>query len=62
MKTKQELEVEFKQAKFVCGCGYQNEVVVLMVNGYGFTDAVCESCKKRYKVEVDDNFTYAKSI
>lgn len=62
MKVKQELNVEFKEAQFLCKCGTVNKQVIIVFNGYGFEDVYCKNCGKRYKIEVDENFTYAKSI
>lgn len=62
MKTKQELNVEFKEVNYLCGCGTINKEVAIVLNGYGFADSHCKNCGKRYKIEVDENFIYAKSV
>ncbi|MEZ0323023.1 MAG: hypothetical protein ABWJ98_01760 [Hydrogenothermaceae bacterium] len=62
MKLKEKLEVEFKEVSYICRCGSINKIVVLVINGYGFEDSYCENCRKRNKVEVDENFIYTKSI
>lgn len=62
MKVKQDFEVEFKEVSYVCGCGAFNKEVVIVFNGYGFADSHCKTCGRRYKIEVDEKITYAKSI
>lgn len=62
MKVKQEFNVEFKEITYLCGCGTLNKEIAIVFNGYGFADGHCKSCGKRYKLEVDENFIYAKSI
>ncbi|MCX7759709.1 MAG: hypothetical protein N2Z81_00825 [Hydrogenothermaceae bacterium] len=62
MKVKEIVEVEFKEAEYLCKCGTVNKVISLVINGYGFNDSYCKNCGKRYKIEIDENFVYIKSI